>query len=119
MDLTPHLEALREQMRNGDIPIPIDKEGFRAFEAHYVMVVHLEGEAGLAVERMLFNADIVAYEDRNSISHRWTYPDEVAACAHLTAWIGGADDEPAGWTRHRPSDRRRVDGDPSREEIRP
>lgn len=34
-----------------------------------------------------------------------------------TEWDGT--EEPAGWYRHRPSNRRRPEGDPAREEIRP
>lgn len=40
-----------------------------------------------------------------------------AALRALHCWDGSGD--PEGWYRHKPSNRRRPDGDPSREEVRP
>jgi len=48
----------------------------------------------------------------------WEFPDPTRAVAAMLAFDGRGD--PAdGWTRHLPSHRRRPDGDPSREEVRP
>lgn len=42
------------------------------------------------------------------VSDRWTYPSLAAAVCALGAWwLNEWADEPAGWIRHQPSDRRR------------
>jgi hypothetical protein len=53
------------------------------------------------------------------VDERWTYAPGhfLAAVAGMILWEPNF--EPTGWIRHRPSDRRRPDGDPSREYIRP
>jgi hypothetical protein len=48
----------------------------------------------------------------------WDYDDMLTAVAAMLAWDGQGD--PAdGWVRHLPSHRRRPDGDPAKEHIRP
>lgn len=44
-------------------------------------------------------------------------PGTQTALRALHCWDGSG--EPVGWYRHKPSDRRRPDGDPAREEVRP
>lgn len=48
---------------------------------------------------------------------RWCYHTVPAALAAARAWDGTG--EPDGWHRHPDTGRRRPDGDPTREEIRP
>jgi hypothetical protein len=55
--------------------------------------------------------DFMSYDDG------WCYHDHGSAKAALDAWDGTG--EPEGWHRHPASGRRREDGDPDREEIRP
>lgn len=47
----------------------------------------------------------------------WYYDTHQAAIYALIVWSGKGD--PIGWTRHTPSNRRRPDGDPAREHVRP
>lgn len=47
----------------------------------------------------------------------WYYETHQEAIYALILWDGTGD--PVGWTRHKPSNRRRPDGDPTREEVRP
>ncbi len=47
----------------------------------------------------------------------WDFPSVDAAVAAMTAWDG--EGEPAGWDRHPESHRRRPEGDPAREFVRP
>lgn len=51
---------------------------------------------------------------------RWDYQSLTFALLNVIAWqASGFTGEPEGWVRHLPSYRRREDGDPSTEEIRP
>lgn len=51
---------------------------------------------------------------------RWDYGGlTIALCAAIEWETSGYSGEPALWARHLPSYRRREDGDPSTEEIRP
>lgn len=47
----------------------------------------------------------------------WDYPYLGAAIQAMERWDGQG--EPAGWTRYPSSGRRRPDGDPSKEYVRP
>lgn len=50
----------------------------------------------------------------------WDYPDQQQAVYALLQWVGTSGmAEPAGWWRHKPSNRRRDGGDPAREHVRP
>lgn len=48
----------------------------------------------------------------------WTYHSFRAALDAVQAWDWPAEPEPTGWHRHKPSNRRREDGDPDRETVR-
>lgn len=48
----------------------------------------------------------------------YTYETIVGAVGMLELWPGHAGTEPEGWIRHQPSNRRREEGDPAREEVR-
>lgn len=46
---------------------------------------------------------------RDAVTDRWTYPTMVEAVEAIVGWLGhGFRDEPLGWTRHQPSNRRRT-----------
>ena len=62
---------------------------------------------------------IIRSLDDTSVNDRWSYWTVAAALTHYLAWIDSDRDEPNGWIRHQPSNRRREDGDPTREEVRP
>lgn len=47
----------------------------------------------------------------------FTYDDRALGAAAFMAWDGV--DEPIGWVRHQPSDRRRTNGDPRTEYVAP
>jgi hypothetical protein len=49
----------------------------------------------------------------------FTYKTTDDAFRALKAWDGTPGSEPEGWIRHQPSNRRRKDGDPARETVRP
>jgi hypothetical protein len=63
--------------------------------------------------RLTFGRDpeCIGYDDC------WDYSDRVAAISAMQRWDGVG--EPEGWMRHPSSGRRRPDGDPSREFVRP
>jgi len=48
----------------------------------------------------------------------WSYPSKFEAMAAFDSW-DGLGDAPVGWIRHQPSNRRREEGDPGRETVRP
>lgn len=50
---------------------------------------------------------------------RWDYPDLDAAVRSAVEWDPAVDKEPMGWIRHPRSGRRRENGDPATEVIRP
>lgn len=46
---------------------------------------------------------------RLGVTDRWTYPTMTEAVEAVVGWLGaGFRDEPMGWTRHQPSNRRRT-----------
>jgi len=49
----------------------------------------------------------------------WDYDTPALAFAAAQGWDPAATPEPAGWMRHPSSGRRRPDGDPTREYVRP
>jgi hypothetical protein len=54
------------------------------------------------------------------VTERFTYLGMADAVTALVQWkLAGWADEPQGWHRHQPSDRRRTDGDPDQEYIAP
>lgn len=55
--------------------------------------------------------------DFTGYENQWCYHSLDAARAALDAWDGVG--EPAGWHRHPATGRRRPDGDPGREVVRP
>lgn len=54
--------------------------------------------------------------DELGYSEAYTYEDPEKAAAAFEAWEGNG--EPDGWVRHIPSNRRRPNGDASKEHIR-
>lgn len=73
----------------------------------------------VALEQCIANAQLVV-GDEASVAERYSYRDFTDAFVAFVRWCAaGFDDEPDGWLRHQPSNRRRRDGDPAHEEIRP
>lgn len=73
-----------------------------------------------AIEALLFGARIcIGPVDAEDWEDFWDYDSLVAAIAAYDTWnpLGGA--EPEGWIRHAPTGRRRKNGDPATEVIRP
>lgn len=56
--------------------------------------------------------------DMGFCDESYDYPSMEAAWAAVLDW-NGEGEPPDGWTRHRPSNRRRPNGDPAREFVRP
>lgn len=73
------------------------------------------------VAQQIFNGLLVTTPKRDTSGwdDGWTYPTPGEAMVAGLDWLAGTDAEPAGWTRHQPSNRRREGGDPAREEVRP
>ena len=49
----------------------------------------------------------------------WCYDNKEGAMQAMAEWDPFIDPEPAGWMRHPATGRRRPDGDPKREFVRP
>lgn len=74
----------------------------------------------LAVEPLLMGAGrlhIVADEASTASVSIYDFTDLSDALVQLHRWNGRG--EPKGWYRHRPSNRRRPDGDPKRQYVAP
>ncbi len=72
----------------------------------------------VAVLAGIANGQIIV-GDEFGVEERYSYPDLSYAIAHYTVWEHlGFPDEPMGWIRHQPSNRRREGGDPSKEIVR-
>lgn len=58
--------------------------------------------------------------DRFTVDDRWTYPGVVSALVAWAVWVArDFEGEPEDWIRHQPSNRRRENGDPALETVRP
>jgi hypothetical protein len=67
----------------------------------------------------MFNAQIVIGNEFG-VDERYSYVDLNKATIGYAIWRANHfEGEPTGWIRHQPSNRRRQDGDPETEEIRP
>lgn len=74
----------------------------------------------LAFEPLLFNCvRIHVVRDVHDMGSMeiYDYQDLLPALRAFLEWDGTG--EPVGWYRHRPSDRRRPEGDPTREHVEP
>lgn len=74
----------------------------------------------LSLEPLLFGAarlHVVEDERLTASASIYDFTDLAVALEQLHRWNG--DGEPRGWYRHRPSNRRRPDGDPEREHVAP
>ena len=79
------------------------------------------GERVVWIRAQLTSADICAAPIERlakGIEEFWSYETFRDAWTALYNWNPETEAEPAGWLRHKPSNRRRADGDASREEIR-
>lgn len=74
----------------------------------------------LAVVPQIFNAKITkGVAGMPWYDEEWTYEIVADAIAALSAWDTVRQAEPGGWHRHKPSNRRRTNGNPEKEYIRP
>lgn len=59
-------------------------------------------------------------DEMSGVSDLYSYDGWLVCSDAWASWAEGSfAGEPEGWVRHQPSNRRRRDGDPSTEEIRP
>ena len=73
----------------------------------------------IGVKAQVFNAVLITGLDAVGAAEEYSYPDLVQALVAYTLWNFPDEPEPDGWIRHVPSNRRRPDGDVSREYIAP
>lgn len=73
------------------------------------------------VMSQLFNAAVIRGRlDAEGYDQIWEFADHDLAMFSVLDWKkAGFEGEPEGWVRHRPSNRRRPDGDSTKEEVRP
>jgi hypothetical protein len=73
------------------------------------------------VEITLMGQAQICIGDPFTCEHRYTYPDPETAMREFVKWVTEDEmqEEPEGWHRHQPSNRRRPNGDPNHEYIRP
>lgn len=86
----------------------------------YPAAVLLDDTHYAAIYPMAFNDTIIMGKigDDTGWDEQWWYERGEAGAA-LFKWHVGGGAEPEGWHRHIPSNRRRENGDPTKEEIRP
>jgi hypothetical protein len=72
-----------------------------------------------ALMPLLYTVAIITDLTEWGYGDRWCYHTLFDASEALDAWDGGEGTEPTGWHRHPDTGRRREDGDPAREEVRP
>jgi len=73
------------------------------------------------IQRQIFTYAITIghADDGFGYDTEWTYETEERALAALKKWNPLEQAEPEGWHRHPDSGRRRPDGDPAKEYVRP
>lgn len=78
-----------------------------------------DGRVICLIPRMFGAIDLTLQPHIESVGPEqvWTYESQADALGAALTW-DGSEGEPMGWIRHRPSNRRREDGDPNRETIR-
>jgi hypothetical protein len=85
----------------------------------YIVGARLPDGGFAAAVKMLFNLQIIT-GDELEVWHRYSYNDLIVmAGAWFDWWAADFAGEPARWIRHQPSNRRRPDGDATREYVRP
>lgn len=79
-----------------------------------------DGSQVIAIRRSLCGGgQIIGGCDEHGCSDVWSYPFLTTAVLEFLVWTGDAGTEPEGWIRHQPSNRRRPDGDATREHVAP
>lgn len=91
------------------------------FTGYHLGMVTKAGRV-VAVERLMFGeGQIVAARDahrwKDGREEMWLYKTFAQCVEAFFGWDGVG--EPDGWVRHVPSFRRREDGDPNKETVRP
>lgn len=72
----------------------------------------------IALRESLTGCEIIAGCDEHGCNDVYSYDSMLAGAFAFTNWSGDRGTEPEKWIRHKPSDRRRPGGDPSKEEVR-
>lgn len=91
------------------------------YDDYVVRPVGLEDGRIATIAPLLFGQALltVATPETHTWGHYdecWYYESHQEAIYALILWSGKGD--PIGWTRHKPSNRRRPGGDPAREHVR-
>lgn len=110
----------RRKMRDGSIlqaPAALMQGG----EASVLSRTFLDGECWSVEARLLGQGSILRSKTVEAWGweEEWMYDKLDDAVLHLIIFDRGRSAEPDGWLRHTPSMRRREDGDPKKETIRP
>lgn len=102
-----------------DIHEPPDIEPLRRREDGWSVwpTRDLDDGRTLALEPLLTGMRIHVVRDRRDSASTsiYDFTDHVVAMKAFIQWDGEGD--PVGWYRHRPSNRRRPDGDPTKEYV--
>lgn len=99
----------------------MDEEELTAWadENGYLTAARKENGDIVAVLVGVSNAQIIV-GDKFTVAERYSYLSTVEAVAEYAIWSSlGFKGEPGGWIRHQPSNRRRTNGNPAEEYIRP
>lgn len=91
-----------------------------AGEDDVLLTSNLPNERFAYVVLILLGQAQICIGDENTCMHRYTYPDPESAIRAFVKWLSEDEvqEEPEGWHRHQPSNRRRPDGDSTKEYIR-
>lgn len=104
---------------NGAHEFVCDPELIEWRDRQRYLAAYREGDRVIALAPEVFTTAIVD-GTLDSITARYQFTDFVAASFALSVWLlHGAEGEPVGWVRESLSGRRRADGDPTREVVRP
>ncbi|HEY7009048.1 MAG TPA: hypothetical protein VH395_08920 [Jatrophihabitantaceae bacterium] len=85
----------------------------------YILGARLPDGGFAAAASMVANYQIITGNELE-VWHRYSYPDLFTVASAWWEWCRAEfAGEPGGWIRHQPSNRRRPDGDATREYVRP
>lgn len=74
----------------------------------------------VAVMPTVVGQGLLIVGDRHSVAERYSYQTPEAAVFAMLDWRANEwEGEPEGWHRHQPTNRRRTNGDPAQETVRP
>lgn len=85
----------------------------------YVIQRRLEDGRVVAVAPMSYGKGRLILGDDLYVHDAWCYESVATAIVALDEWNPDRAEEPSGWFRHPATGRRRPEGDPSKEYVRP